>query len=166
MLLAFLSLLTLSGLPFLALSDETVSGNDTAINDVAFVCTPQPGFTRVIFPDAQNCAGAMLALSRRPDIARFHTDGVDDGFRLPTFERYKNCEVLIEGATATTNVQSSWLEIGLAAAHLNQACVVVKGTGIGGVAYTGGPNGRAIKVQLRGYGRRLEDDRSNSTATA
>ncbi|KAL8715876.1 MAG: hypothetical protein Q9220_000543 [cf. Caloplaca sp. 1 TL-2023] len=166
MVSAFLFLLASFALPFLALSDTPASANDTVTNDLPFLCTPTPPFRRVIIPDSQNCAGALRALPSRPQIANIHTGGVDDGFQLPTFERYKNCEVLIEGATANTNVESSWLEIGLAATQLNDACLVVNVGRVGGLTYTGGPYGRAIKITLRGYARPKDDQSNGTVATA
>ena len=127
------------------------TGNLTTSNN-RFECTENPPWRWTIFPHQRNCASAMRALPIVPDITTFHTGGHDDGYKLPTFERFKDCEVLIEGLGPMGVSRSSWLEVGLAATELNMACLDNAQTSPGGVTYTGAANG--IKITLSGYSRR------------
>ena len=69
--------------------------NTTSLSS-PFDCTPNPAFRWTVFPHAQNCAAALRALPSTLDIADFHIGGRGDEYQLPTFERHKDCEVLIE----------------------------------------------------------------------
>ncbi|KAL8794669.1 MAG: hypothetical protein Q9195_002744 [Heterodermia aff. obscurata] len=111
-----------------------------------FDCTPNPPYRWTAFPHAQNCAAALRALPSSPNIASFHTGGPGDGYQLPTFERYKDCEALIELRGGA--VRSSWLEIGLAALEVNAACLTTEAGTAGAVTFTG--VGDRIKITLRG----------------
>ena len=124
---------------------QPVEHNLTSVG-ATFLCRPQPGFRTVVFPTTADCAAALRALPSSPDVGIFHTGGSSDGFQLPVFERYRKCEVLIEGS----NGRSSWLEIGLAAIELNMACLESgPASNTGGTTYVSPYN--RIKITLRGY---------------
>ncbi|KAL8681799.1 MAG: hypothetical protein Q9186_002114 [Xanthomendoza sp. 1 TL-2023] len=77
----------------------------------------------VVFPQQKNCVVAIRSLPDIPEIGEFHSQpGRDPTFQLPTFQRYKDCEVLIELPPQRTS-KTSWLAIGLAATQLSLACV-------------------------------------------
>ena len=128
-------------------------GNLTTSNSL-LKCTDNPSRQWTVFPTQKDCASAMRALPTVPDITTFHTGGDDDGYKLPTFERFKNCEILIEGLGPSGISRSSWIEVGLAATELSLACLDNEHSSPGGVTYTGAANG--IKITLRGYSRRSE----------
>lgn len=125
-----------------------------------FVCASRPPFRTSIFPHLENCAGALRALPSDSE-GVFHSGGAKDGFRLPLFERYKDCEVLVETARLTDDPVSSWVEIGLAAMELNMACLISYGAFIGGMTFCGG--GDMVKISLRGTRGRPNDDNNTTT---
>lgn len=97
----------------------------------------------------------MRALPNLPDIGNFHIGpGRDANYQLPVFERYKDCEVLIELATPTTVSRTSWLAVGLAATQLNIACVNDKEASLGGKTAIGDARSNDIKITIRGFERR------------
>ncbi|KAL8805388.1 MAG: hypothetical protein Q9182_001954 [Xanthomendoza sp. 2 TL-2023] len=113
-------------------------------------CLRPPPWQYTVLPQQKNCAAAMRDLPDLPDIAEFHSQpGRDPAYQLPTFRRYKDCEVLIELSPGRTS-RTSWLAIGLAATQLNLGCVDIVNPGnAGGVTSTGGPSGKDIKVSIR-----------------
>ena len=103
----------------------------------------------------------MLALPSTPDIGHFHTIGRDDGFKLPVFERHRDCEILIEGPQNMVS-KSSWLAIGLAATELNMACLDNEARTAGGTTFTGEAD--RIKITLRGVAGRVGNSSSQAVA--
>ncbi|KAL8836807.1 MAG: hypothetical protein Q9170_002768 [Blastenia crenularia] len=114
-----------------------------------FTCLPRPQGRDPVQPHLENCAGALRALESDAESAVFHNGPPGDGYQLPTFERYKDCEVLIETVNPGDDPVSSWAEIGLAAMELNMACL---GGGsslyYGGATFCGG--GDMVKITLKG----------------
>lgn len=113
-----------------------------------------------------NCAGALRALDTDSEEGVFHNGGPGDGYQLPLFERYKDCEVLIETVAPGDDPVSSWAEIGLAATELNMACLSAASSNyFGGVTFCGG--GNMVKISLRGTtGRPVENTNAGAAETA
>ncbi len=126
------------------------------------VCTPS---SQTIGPDFASCAIALRGLPSTAEVGVFSNTAAG-AFQIPTFSRWKNCEVLIEPRYPNSNVQSSWLEIGLAVVELNQACLGRDSSTLGsGVTYTGLTNG--IKVSIRTNGARtLQANVTDPAATS
>ena len=129
-----------------------------------FVCLPRPAYTTTIYPHLENCAGVLRALPSDGEEAIFHSGGADDGYKLPLFERYKDCEVLVETIRPNVAPVSSWVEIGLAATELNMACFTSLGTAPGATTFCGGRD--MVKITLRGTrGRPVGNVTDESTGT-
>lgn len=129
------------------------------------VCSPRgPGIS--IDPSFSSCAKALHGFPSSTETGTFSNAGRGD-FQLPTFSRWRNCEVLVEIIAPSARVRSSWAEIGLAAVELNEACQEIRDNGFlgSGVTYAGPANG--IKISLRAYsGRSLGANATDPTAAA
>lgn len=97
----------------------------------------------------------MRAFPAASEEGYFHSGGPDDGFQLPDFKRYKDCEVLVELTQPTARPVSSWAEIQVAATQLGMACLMTYSENIGGTTLCGGND--QIRIQITGFGRRVGD---------
>ncbi|KAL8724337.1 MAG: hypothetical protein Q9181_006871 [Wetmoreana brouardii] len=88
----------------------------------------------------------MRAFPADSELAHFHNGGAGDGFQLPFFERYKDCEVLVLLKDTRSTSISSWAEIGLAAVQVGMACATTGN--VAGVTAAG--EGDGIEVTWRG----------------
>ncbi|KAL6718189.1 hypothetical protein ACLMJK_004277 [Lecanora helva] len=69
-------------------------------------------------------------LPYHPGKATFHSTGVDDAFRLPIYEEWGDCAIMVViGGHQVTRDESSWLDIHRAATEINEVCRVDGRTG-------------------------------------
>lgn len=135
-----------------------------ATNPRGTVCLERPA-GQAVNPELYMCAKALCGLPSTADVGVFANNAPGD-FQLPNFSRWKNCEVLIENRYTKSKSQSSWLEIGLAAIELNEACQEIRNRGYlgSGTTHTGQTNG--IRITMRGYtGPYLGANATDPTAT-
>ncbi|KAL8707965.1 MAG: hypothetical protein Q9220_007108 [cf. Caloplaca sp. 1 TL-2023] len=125
---------------------ETLSPQNLTVNP-NFLCKPNPPFKTSISPTLGNCAAAMRGFPADSELAHFHNGGAGDGFQLPLFQRYKDCEVLVLLKDTSAQPIASWAEIGLAMVEVGMACA---NTGnVGGTTTAG--DGEGIEITVRGY---------------
>ncbi|KAI4121695.1 MAG: hypothetical protein LQ338_006226 [Usnochroma carphineum] len=142
---------------------EPISPHNLTNPTANFACAPNPPYRTAVFPHIENCASALRALPLDTENGVFHNGGPGDGFQLPVFERYRDCEVLVELKDPRADPVASWAEIGLAGMELNLACLISYSANVGGTTVCGG--GGMIRVSLRGFARRGVGDATTSAAS-